>query len=374
MVVGIEIIVYIYGIICLILVVYSIFYALKEKELDQINDKRAMFWEKTITEECMALVEENKLSKKHKKLLLSKLTSLNQLIAFQKAFQKIQEEQTTDQLKKYLLETIPIFQVIGMRYSKRESMEKAYFAYVVETCWIDGIKEYDMLIEILVSYLIDTTIYCRENVLKALYRIGNVQAVENAFRVLNDYHYFHHTKLLSDGLMTFCGDKNLLAKSLWKHHMEWRADIMVAIIQFITRDSEDFIEVFWEVMNNPKIHIEIRLAIIRYYKKYYFAPVGERLRQYVKESDEKNTTLGIVAVSALENYPGEDTMFVLKKALHHKDWYIRHNAAAALIYLGITDKEINEIIGGADRYASEMLCYMIRMREPSNKGRMGATA
>lgn len=369
MAVGIQIIVYVYGTICLSLVAYSILYILKQKSVDKINAKRIVFWEEAITEQCSALVNGHKISEKHKSLLCKRLKHLNQLLAFQKAFQKIQEEKLSNELSNYVFEMTSVFSFLGMEYSKKDSMEKAYFAHVISICWYCNTKEYHMLMDTLVSYLIGSTVYCRENVLQALYRIGNIQAIENAFRILNDYQYFHHAKLLTDGLITFSGDKQLLARSLWKYHKEWNHEIVIALIQFITRCDESFKEIFWEMINDLEVHIEIRLAIIRYYKKHYFIDAGKLLRQYVEESDEKNTTIGIVAASALENYPGEDTMLVLKKALCHRDWYIRHNAAATLVHLGITHEEINEIVEGSDHYASEMLDYMVRATGSYSKER-----
>ncbi|WP_053983580.1 HEAT repeat domain-containing protein [Niameybacter massiliensis] len=367
--IGIEVLVYIYGTICLTLVAYSIFYKVQERKVNQLTSKRTIFWEEAIKEQCRGLAKGNKCSEKHKKFLCKKLIHLNHLIAFQHALQKQQDEQI-DILDDYIIEITSIFVFLGMEYSKKEDMEKAYLAYVISLFWPCHMKEHHRMMDILVSYLIETTVYCRENVLQALYRIGNIQAVENALRILNDHHYFHHSKLLADGLITFSGNQKFLAQVLWKSCKEWDDEMVIAIIQFITKCDEDFTELFWEMMNDSNVQIEIRLALIRYYKKHYYEPAGKQLCQYIEESDERNVILGIVATSALENYPGATTMKVLKKALHHSDWYIRHNAAIALIHLGITGEEIDEILKGADHYASEMLSYMLRTMALNDRERI----
>lgn len=349
----IQKIVYLYAIICVLLVIYIISYVLKEDLLKRLNQRYTRFWYKAIQQG----MEKESIS--HKKLLLKKLTSIHQLIAFETAYKQLEKEFNKKKIHNYMGNYMEAFQVLALKYSKKEPMKKAYFAYVIASCWGKCDKDGYQLTEILVGYLINTTIYCRENVLQALYRIGNVEAVERAFSILNTYGYFHHTKLLADGLINFSGNQKKLARALWQHYNEWDEEIMVAIIQFITRCDGSFVEDFYCIMDDPSTPLEVTLAIIRYYKKYYYQPAGYKLREYVKMANEQHTTRGIVAVSALENYPSQETKAVLKEALCHKAWYIRHHAAEALMTLDITLEEINKIIEGPDRYAAQMLTYVL---------------
>lgn len=364
--ISIEVLVVLYGAICLALAAYSVFYRIRERKVDRLIYKRTVFWKKKIKIQCEELAKGKRCSKRHKRLLCKKLVQLNHLIAFQYALQAMKDNQV-EQLDEYMKEMTSVLMFLGRTYSKKEDMEKAYLAYVISLFCPSDIQEYHGIMDILLSYLIETTIYCRENVLQALYRIGNVQAVENAFRILNDYHYFHHSKLLADGLITFSGDEKLLAQALWKACREWNEEMVIAVIQFITMCEEDFTACFWERMTDSNVSIEIRLALIRYYKKHYYEPANKQLCQYIEESDEKNVILGIVAASALENYPSVATMAVLNKALHHSNWYIRHNAARSLVHLGITNEEINYILKGTDPYAKEMLTYMLSTRGKENE-------
>lgn len=364
----IQIVIYMYAVICLGLVTYSMFYNLLEKKMNRLNNKQIIFWEEAINDQCKEFAKGSRVQEKHKEFLCKRLINVNELIAFQSALQKHQKEQT-DKIDDYIIEITSVFLFLSIEYGNKEDMEKSYLAYVVSIFWPHNIYKDHRISDILLSYLINTTVYCRENVLQALYSIGNIRAVENALRILNDYEYFHHYKLLADGLITFSGDKNALAEVLWRNCKEWDERIVIAIIQFITMCDADFTEAFWETMNNSNVEIEIRLAIIRYYKKHYYEPARDKLYLYVEESNDKNLILGIVATSALVNYPGEITVTVLKKALMHNNWHIRRNAAIALINLGITDREIDEILNGDDVYASEMLSYSIRTMGINHKER-----
>lgn len=374
MIFEVQKIVYFYAVICAALVVYIIFYVLKESVVDKLNERRTIDWQSRIKQECTPMLAQEGLHDTHKKLLLQKLKSTNQLIAFQKAYKELEEGPYKAYLQTYMGDVLEVFQVLAVKYSGKDPMEKAYFAYVIASCWVPCDKDTHQLTDLLISYLIDGTIYCRENVLQALYRIGNAEAVEKAFSVLNDYGYFHHTKLLADGLMTFTGDKKKLAQVLWTHYEKWNEEIMVAIIQFITSYNDGFKEIFLEVMDDEKTPLEMRLALIRYYKKYPYEPARSVLCNYTTRSDEGHMALSIVAVSALAAYKGPQTKEVLKKALCHKSWYVRYHAAAALIDSDMTQEEINKILHGPDLYASEMLTYLLHEQKVKTKKKMGVAS
>ena len=107
----------------------------------------------------------------------------------------------------YLQNIFVTQQTLALKYAKKDSMSRAFL--LISYLSIHRVMEMKFvpIMRILISYLDDSTIYCRENVLNALCALGNIQAVENALQILNDNHWFHHKKLLSDGLATFSGDK-----------------------------------------------------------------------------------------------------------------------------------------------------------------------
>lgn len=72
---------------------------------------------------------------------------------------------------------------------------------------------------------------------------------------------------------------------------------------------------------------EERLALIRYFRRYRYEPAGKLLREYLSDSGKYGWETAAVSALALENYPGEDTVLALKKALSSFNWYIRYNAA-----------------------------------------------
>ena len=139
--------------------------------------------------------------------------------------------------------------------------------------------------------------------------------------MLEDNEMFHHPKLIADGLLSFKGNKEELALVLWEGRSKWSETMLVAIIQYITAAQDNFRAIFYEGLQEDDIPVEARIAILRYFQKYRYEPVREFLYTYIKEDyPELNCT--IVAASVLKNYPGEETIKLLKDALKNPNWYI----------------------------------------------------
>lgn len=354
--------IYIYLAICFLLLGYNAVYSLSDERNLRIKKKRVGKWFQFLQRDFKREKEgvPSLLSlKKYRK----KLENINELIAFENAVEAYKMEEPSNTFHQYMLKHRGIFQDLSLKYRKKDSMTKAYYAYCMEVFRPCDEKEYDLLLEILLTYLNGSTIYCRENVLKALYSFGNVQAVVNAFQYLNDFHYFHHNKLLSDGLMSFQGDQHQLAIELWNNHASWDENIVVSIIQFISSFDQSFRKEFYECLKEDTLHPEIHFALIRYFRKHYYAPVKSLLLKLIKENKTKNINYLVVAIATLEVYPSKETYQVIKEELKNPNWYVRRNAASALIKLNISEEEIEEILRGEDRYASEMLTYMLNNNE-----------
>ena len=80
-------------------------------------------------------------------------------------------------MRDYLFANCPAMQELAFAYQGRESMERAYFAYFISKNQPCAGEEYHPLMGALLSYLENSTVYCRHLVLEALCALGNVQAV-----------------------------------------------------------------------------------------------------------------------------------------------------------------------------------------------------
>lgn len=355
---NIDIIIYSYMFISGLLLVYNIFYMLFSNTRKKEYEESAKHWQDAIEKQLALLSEGKMLELKHKKDLEKKLTSTNQLISYARALDTLRKQ--GKELKEYLMENYMIIQSLAYHYRKKEITDKAFFAFFISNNSPCQGKEYKPIMEILLSYLDGSTVYCRENVLKALYALGNAQSVENALQIINDRQWFHHQKLISDGLMTFTGDKEELAELLWSHMKKWDDNLMISVVQFITVSSDKFKERFFMVLQSEDVEIEIRMAILRYYRRHVYEPVRPLLISYLNGEKVIDENMRIVTASVIDRYPGDETVAVLKAALHHSNWYLRYNAASSLVNLEVDINKLQDVLEGEDRYAKEILTYMMR--------------
>jgi len=365
----IDKVIYSYLFICFMLLLYNIIYITTSKRGKKKQDRSIRAWKKEVKRQLHRLTEGESIEENHKAKLKKQLTNSNQLISYVRALDSLREKGI--KLQKYLRENYVVIQALAYQYAKKDSMDKAFFAYFIFKNPPQDDKEYTPLMEILISFMNNSTVYCRENVLNALYALGNCQGVENAFQIINDNQWFHHRKLLSDGLMTFTGDKDELAERLWTYRKKWDDNLMVSVIQFITANLNNFDDRFLNLLKAEEVSLEIKLAIMRYFRRYYFEPAKAVIIAYLKKENNIDENLRIVAASVLETYPGEETIEVLKDALHDSNWYLRYNAASSLVNLNVDIRKIRDVLGGTDRYAKEILTYMISQHYLTSKRKAG---
>lgn len=358
---SIDKVIYSYLFVCCVLLIYNIIYIAYSKRGKKKYNKKVNGWKKEIRRQLHNLNLGRVIEESHKKLLNKKLNNVNELIFYVRALDSLRD--TGVKLEKYIQENYLVIQELAYKYARKESMSRAFFAYFIFKNPPQKDKEYSPLMEILISYMDNSTVYCRENVLNALYALGNSQAIENSLQIMNDRQWFHHRKLLSDGLLTFAGDKYDLAERLWNYFQKWDDNIMVSVIQFITAYSSNFKTRFFSVLQSEDVSLDIKLAIMRYYRRYIYKPVEPLLIAYLNDEKEVDENIKIVAAAILDKYPSEETIETLKRALNHRNWYLRYNAALSLVNLKVDIERLQDILEGKDRYAKEILSYMIEQRK-----------
>lgn len=375
----IEWVLYFYLFICFSLLLFNIAYIMRAKWQKKSQYRLASMWMLRIMQlwepqgagragasrnGAAANAAKRALLAKHQHLLEHDLKRVEHLSAYHQAVLRIQARFPREQVQAYLNGNFIVFQYLASVYANRNPMEKAYYAYLISLYRPCDGSQYLQLMELLLSYLENSTVYCRENVLKALYALGNVQAVENAYQIINDRGWFHHPKLLSDGLMTFTGGKAQLAARLWAHHSDWNANLTVSAVQFITSFSGEYQAAFLPLLESQETDLELRIAIMRYYRRYPYQQAHAQLLLYVLGSDSYGSELSTVAASVLDRYPSAETVQALKTALRDRNWYVRYNAASSLVTLGLPKADAEEILNGTDRYAREMMAYRLSQVTP----------
>ncbi len=294
----------------------------------------------------------------HQELLRRKLTSFRQLMSYQDALEALEEHPG---LQGYLDSNHEVFQSLAATYRHRSPAQRACFAHVIACRHPGRGREHDQLAQLLLDFLDDSTVSCRQNVLLALCALGDSGAVEQALRRFQQEGWYHNPRLLSDGLMTFFGNRESLARRLWSRAQKQDDLFRVAVVQFAAQLSGDFMAPFLEALEQEDTPLETRFALIRYFQRHPAPEAKPVLLALALHPDGNGPA--IAACAALAKYPGGDTVAVLEEALHSRSWYIRRNAAAALVELGVTRDDLPKLAQSGDKYAAEILEYMQETRK-----------
>lgn len=351
-------VIYIYLFICVALLFFDMLYILRSGRIEKRKKKRTEQWQREF--DCLTgeFQKRADVPEAHVKLLERRLKKTEELEAYYKALFGENGHMEKDWMEWYCVSCRGVFAKIAVAYQKKNAMERAFFAYFTSVCGQYGEIENKRMPELLLSFLEDSTVYCREHVLQALYASGNISALEQAFQYISENGWYHHSRLIADGLQHFRGDKEELVRKLWARRKNWEEVIVVGIVQFASNVSDAFQEMFCEAFAANDVTMEIKFALMRYFRHYPYIRAKKYLME-VMENEHIPDEYLIVASSVLDAYPGEETKVILKKALHHSNWYVRRNAALSLEKLGITKEDQDEIWQSNDRYACEMLEYVL---------------
>jgi len=246
---------------------------------------------------------------KHGEFLLRKLSNTENLIEYTQALQSLKGE-FPEAYSGYAHKFSATFQKLADVYSRKPRIERTCYADFICTFPQVAGDAYGQLVETLISYIDDSNIHCRTKVLATLCHLGSVQGVANLLQIIHDRALFMHTQLLTNELSNFSDDKEVLGDHLWRESRHWNDNISVSVIQFITRFSPHYRDIFLPVLQDTSASPEVRAAIIRYYGEYIYDPARPILSEFITNPTDVN--LAIEAESVLASYPKLDMAIAVK--------------------------------------------------------------
>lgn len=348
-----------YIFICVVLLLFNLLYIVRSGSVKRQRQRKIQHWEKYLD----SFAEGNPLW--DSKELFRRLKNVQELMAFYEAMEH--REQAQPGAAAFFQEHHPVILELAQEYSERDAMEQAFFAYVIAAFYPAVGDRRSPLLEHLLSYLDNSTVYSRENVLNALYALGSIQSVEHAFLFMSQRGWYHDPRLLADGLNRFQGEKEALANRLWNCRGQLAECFQVGTIRFADALSGDsFADTFLRALETEELPTETRFTLVRYFRRHAVPGAKPTLLQLLKVESNGKRELAIAAAASLASYPDEMVRQALKEALHNPNWYVRQNAARALKVLGVTWEE-SGIENSTDRYAAEMLEYILGVQPAVEK-------
>lgn len=358
----IETLIYIYGAVCLCMIVFNGMYAIQFKEREPQIQKHYDRLEKAVMDQLCRIRDGASVDPEHSRFIEKKLGNINYLIAFERLISDITKTEP-QQIRLYLQEIKLVLLRLAQLYLKREDMMSAYFTYFVSHCIAEQHIPEDELQEILLEYVKKKNLYCRVNALHALMNFGAVPYVAKAISLQDNEEVYLHSKILTECLLNFKGNHRQLIDTLLKNWDSYSVRTQLGIANYIRFCTGEYGDFMCSLLKNERADKELRLAAIRYFGRYPDQSILDTLLAFASDKQPSMWQYATVSVSALASYDGSRVLEVLKEGLHSGNWYIRSAAAKSLETHHATYSDLTSIMLGTDRYAKEMVMYRLEAKE-----------
>ncbi len=261
--------------------------------------------------------------------------------------------------------------IVARVSGRADNAEKGYFAYILAAADLSSLPDEARAdcIAFVRQLLSNNSVYCRENALKALYNLGDADAVADAVERLSTDARLHNEKLLSDGMNSFRGDRRKLAEALMARFEEYDDHSQSAVITFFTvAGFHDWDDLFKKRLGRADISTDQRCDILRLILK---VPSEETKRILIdallSKGKAEDWQMAAVAATGLAEYPDDgETLDALKYGITSPAWSVRMNCAASLVALGAPQEVIDGIMNGEDAFAADALKFALSSKGSGN--------
>ena len=361
-----EVLIYAYLAVCAAMIGFNVVCIF----VFRIKDKRQDQYSRRFIKIVQQAVEDGTVAADHCKFLSPKLKKINNLMAFDKTLEEL-FAQSPQQTKEYIRQLSSVFTYLTLEYKKKSEIQAAYFPYIIYKYKVFRGQPISIVMDTLLELVHSPSLYVRENALQAIYSIGSVECTLNALWIINESNYYHHPKMITDGLLNFSGDTKQLGEQLWDNFDRFSNRMQRVIVDYFRFSSPDHQERILELLTSQCIDDEIAYSCIRYLGKYAYPPAYPVLTDLIEKYQHDQWIYTAITASALTNYPGDRTVAILKELLHSPNWYVRFNASQSLIALGLYYTDMIDVFEGRDRYASEIMRYRFDQKNMKEKEAVG---
>ena len=329
----VQILIYVYLGICAGMILFNIVTALLSQRREHRSFRDGIRLELTVSQELDRLAETGAVSERHLRFMERRLRRVNGMAAFDAALECLCVRRP-ELTRSYLTALNGVMIALAEDYCRRDEIEAAYFPYIIRKYRLLDGQENEVLKTMLLDLLHESSIYCRENAMQALYTAGDPAVLVRALRIIDASSLYYHSKLLSDGLLNYTGDTWELADALWEAFDAFQPWVQVTLLNYFRFSSGAYCEKIHALLNDPAQDDEVRFACLRYLGRYPYPPAYADLLRYATPSENARWEYAAIASSVLASYPGAETAAVLERNLYHPNWYIRFNASKSLEQLG----------------------------------------
>lgn len=271
-------------------------------------------------------------------------------------FARKKQDGLTEKLHNYV-KLIVDYQTISNNRIVRDKYRKSYILFLCAEYYIRS----EEVIQFALESVNDKSLYVRNNALRVLANIGDVDVFMEAYHRISEGKLYFNNKFIVDLMDGFQGDAQELNRRLVTNIAEFSAKIQKNIIDhFSNQRISGFSNEILSLVQSSEDK-ELIIAGIRYFGEIH---TPEAYNFIVDNLKSENYEVRAVCAKALALYPGDKTVQLLKVNITDSNWSVRLNCANTLIHLEKEDVfnkngSVAEIIRGNDKFAREIMTYTL---------------
>lgn len=202
------------------------------------------------------------------------------------------------------------------------------------------------------------------NASMALSRLGYAQGVaEYVLKIENDKNY--SSRIIYELFDNFSFDRAELAQLIFEKCDDYmKAVVIKAIAPYKLREFESLY-----IDGTASKRDEMRVACIKALGFF-----GDRKYEHtlLTASKDKSWVVRSTAVKGLKNLATPSAIQGIKDATKDKEWWVRQTAASALVDMNLDASEIEDVLKGYDKYASDAVKHALCRSIDLNKTKIGS--
>jgi uncharacterized protein (UPF0297 family) len=236
----------------------------------------------------------------------------------------------------------------------RDKYKKSYILYLLSEFRIDSEKTR----QISLQSLQDDSIYIRNNSLKLIQNIGDVELALQAINIINNTEKYFNEKILLDFLDNFKGDIDILDKKLLDILGNYNIKLKTKIIEHYSNRKNDSLEIRDSMLNyiSTSDNKDVIISSTRYFKRVIDNRVANILNKNLKN---EHWEVRAISAKVISKYPNKKAIDILKQTIGDNNYFVRYNSAFSLISMEEKDQIMEELLNHHDRFAKYILAYVM---------------
>lgn len=345
------VIIEIYIIVCIMLLLFNLFFILtKNSRLRRLHPQKDKL-RNMLMIEFELYTPQAGLSANATEFLSDKLTTTQSLMVLEKEMKKRRpyREELKEEIKPYVFSHLE-------QFKQKNKYEQAYYAYVLSCFEYQNDSGNEIDYATVLPFLDSKHLYVFTNTMDVIYKFADPYVLLAAIQKVDERSGFYHSKLLTDGLLTFEGDLEAFQSMLIEKFHGYTPLTQVSLVNYFRLKDLAVDDFCLSLIKERTVDDEVVYAAMRYFGRN----PNEEAKKYFIDVLKKGDSFWIeelLAIQALKNYDDPETRSTIKKKVTSRNWEVRSNAISYLHKHELKLNDVMEILDLKDKYTNEKLYY-----------------